>query len=204
MFNHNVASLYGGAIFSNKGNDVTIQYCTFGELNCANNHGSSISINGNMYIKENIFYNNRGNDEIYVMNGTLEAEDNYFEGNITNINNLNGSVSANLNYWGYNNIDDIEQTWAGQIIVDNWLISHYEMHYTEPVLGNVQTHIQGKINQYQSRLKTEITSYKDLEGKMKLGEYYYDLNSEQITNEDVLYIGQQEFTLREEYPEAIL
>lgn len=204
VFNHNVASLYGGAIFSNKGNDVTIQYCTFGELNCANNHGSSISINGNMYIKENIFYNNRGNDEIYVMNGTLEAEDNYFEGNITNINNLNGSVSANLNYWGYNNIDDIEQTWAGQVIVDNWLISHYEMHYTEPVLGNVQTHIQGKINQYQSRLKTEITSYKDLEGKMKLGEYYYDLNSEQITNEDVLYIGQQEFTLREEYPEAIL
>ena len=193
QFTNNNASLYGGAIFSNKGNDVTIQSCTFGVLNCANSHGSSISVNGNMYIKDNIFYGNQGNDEIFVMNGTLEAEDNYFEGNIININNLNGNVSANLNYWGYNNIENIENTWVGNVIIDNWLISDYTVHWTEPVLGNPQQHIVGTINKIKSRIKDEITLYKNIRGKIRIDGEYYDLDTEQITVIDEFYIGQEYF-----------
>lgn len=202
VFTNNNASLYGGAIFSNKGNDVKIQSCTFGESNCANSHGSSISINGNMYIKDNIFYGNDGNDEIFVMNGTLEAEDNYFEGNIKTINNLNGKVSANLNYWGYNDIENIEQTWNGIVMIDNWLISDYDVYYTEPRQTWIYNHVTGHINKYQSRTTPEITMYKDIAGKMKIDNIYYNLNSEpQETIIGTIYIGQEEFDITPEAQE---
>ena len=193
QFTNNNASLYGGAIFSNKGNDVIIQSCTFGVSNCANSHGSSISVNGNMYRKDNTFYGNQGNDEIFVMNGTLEAEDNYFEGNIVNINNLNGNVSANLNYWGYNNIENVQNTWIGNVIIDNWLISDYTVHWTEPVLGNPQQHIVGTINKLKSRIKDEITLYKNIRGKIRIDGEYYNLDTEQITVINEFYIGQEHF-----------
>ncbi len=200
-FNANDASLYGGAIFSNKGNDVKIQSCTFGESNYANNHGSSISTNGNMYIKDNIFYGNNGNDEIYVMGGTLEAEDNFFDAKIGTIFNYNGIVSANLNYWGYNDNDSIQTTWQGPagISIDNWLISDYEIHYTEPELNRPQKHITGVVNKYQNKMEDEITTYKNINGKMFL-DTYYDLNTPQITNIDIIKIGQEVFVLNEVLP----
>lgn len=199
VFNGNEASVYGGAIFSNKGNDVNIQFCTFGESNYAEQHGSSISINGNMYIKDNIFYGNIGNEDIFIISGTLEAENNFFESNIKTINNASANaVTANLNYWGYNSIEDIENTWTGKVNIDNWMISDYEIHWTEPVLGQPQKHIIGRVNKYRARSQddvAEITQYGNINGKMKLDNTYFDLNVEQITNINTLLIGQEEFDL---------
>lgn len=196
-FNYNNASLYGGAIFSNKGNNVTIEYSTFGQQNRAETHGSSISTNGNMYLNNNIFYNNDGNDEIYVMSGSLEAENNYFDGGITSINNLNGEVAANLNYWGYNDIIEIDtKAYKGQVLIDNWLYSDYEIRYTEPVLGDVHQYIIGHINKFKSRLEPDITNYKELQGKVvKVDGFYHNLNDEIETNVSEFYIGQVKFTL---------
>ena len=203
-FNANEASLYGGAIFSNKGNDVKIQSCTFGRLNYANRHGSSISINGNMYLKDNIFYGNTGQEDIFIIAGSLEAENNFFEANINTINNTSDTpVVANLNYWGYNELTQAENTWLGKVNIDNWLISDYEIHWTEPALGQFQKHIIGRVNKYRTKVKEdaeEITLYNNVDGKMKLGDEYFNLNTEQITNESTLIIGQQTFDLEVQIP----
>ena len=68
-FNGNKASLYGGAIYSVKGNDVTIKNNEFTNNGCESTGGSSIAIHGNMYISQNIFYDNIGQSEIYILDG---------------------------------------------------------------------------------------------------------------------------------------
>ena len=192
-FTNNNASLYGSSIFSNKGNDVTIKYCTFNNSSLQNSNGSCISTSGNMYLSNNIFYNDSGKYEIYIMDGTLEAEDNYFDGNIICMYNLNGSVSANLNYWGYNNIDDIETKYVGSISIDNWLYSSYDNYYTEPNLNDIHNNVTGRINQYKNRLK-EITAYKDMRDDIPIYIGTNDvgfLNHEYDTKEETIKIGQQ-------------
>ena len=215
QFTNNTASLYGGAIFSNKGNDVTIQYCEFGEFNCAVMHGSSISTNGNMYIKDNIFYKQygyNGDCEIYVMNGSVELQGNYFDATIKTICNVNGSVSANLNYWGYNDIVCIDHTYDGIVTIDSWLVSSCEVHYTEPQLGMKVTNVIARIHQYMSRSEPEITDYKDIYNSNKIPIYLVgdNIDKDYLTRQlettaRRLYVGQQEFKLIEEHMyEALL
>ncbi len=200
-FNDNNASLYGGAIFSNKGNDVIIQNSVFTASNSAGRHGSSISTNGNMSIKENIFCNNIANDEIYIMNGSVNIEDNYFDAKITSVNNLNGNVTANFNYWGCNDISYIdESSYKGTIIFDTWLYSDYDIRYTELSLNNIHKHITCFINKYKDRTNPEITEYKKLFEDYAIVEFennYYNLYDEieTIMEHPTIIIGKQEYQI---------
>ena len=202
-FTNNVAELYGGAIFSNQGNDVTIQSCVFGDNNNANVKGSSISSSGNMYISQNIFYDNIGTCEIYVISNTLEAEENYFDGKIKSIENKSTTI-CDLNYWGYNDQEDILANNVG-IDINTWFISGYDIDYKEPALGDIHKIITPTINQYRNTLEKENLIYKNIIEANDLipitiiehpNETYYlnqeiDLSDNTIT----LMIGQEEFTI---------
>lgn len=166
-FNKNKASVYGGAIFSNKGNDVTITLSTFSNNNEGKMKGSSIASTGNIYISQNMFYNNIGACEIYIINGQLEAENNYFDGNITALENK-GTAICNLNYWGYNDINDITINGDGTTTIDSWLISNYTIDYTQPVGEPLQKIITTMINQYKNKTQPGENKYKDVIGNVPI------------------------------------
>ena len=207
-FNNNYANLYGGAIFSNKGNDVTITECEFSEQNYAKVKGSSISTNGNMYISNSTFFNNINNNgngsEIYIINGKNEIENNYFDHNITPIEN-NGEAICNFNYWGYNDITQVQN--IGEIQIDTWLISDYKISYTEPNIGNIHTIITPMINQYQKN--DEIIPYQNMKFNVPIyinNEEYslWDIENNKNTEIDLenendiqLIIGQEEIIIGE-------
>ena len=157
-FKQNIALLYGGAIHLNKGNDVSIVNSVFYDSNCANQHGSSISINGNAYIKDNMFYGNNGESEIYIINGSMEAETNIFDGTMVAIRRINGLVTANLNYWGYNDINDIETVLMGDISIDTWLLSDWKVN-NYPFEEGVEYTITPVINKYKNRNEAEINEF---------------------------------------------
>ena len=157
-FKQNVALLYGGAIHLNKGNDVSIVNSVFYDSNRANQHGSSISINGNAYIKDNMFYGNNGESEIYIINGSMEAETNIFDGTMVAIRRINGLVTANLNYWGYNDINDIETVLMGDISIDTWLLSDWKVN-NYPFEEGVEYTITPVIDKYKNRNEAEINEF---------------------------------------------
>ena len=45
-----------------------------------------------------------------------------------------------------------------------------------------------------------ITLYNNIDGKMKLGDEYFNLNTDQTTSESTLIIGQQTFDLEVQIP----
>ena len=101
-FTGNKAQYYGGCIYSNKGNDTEITNCAFYNNNKATYNGTCISIYGNAYISGNTFYENDAdsNNEIYLMNGSIEMDKNIFDGAIDSINillNLNSFLSVDIN-----------------------------------------------------------------------------------------------------------
>ena len=151
-FRSNTAHSYGGAIYSNKGNDIIIQNCKFYKNN-ANIHGSCIAINGHAYIADNLFYKNQGNSDIYLINGNISSETNVFDGNHIIFRNINGDISANMTYWGTNNLDDIETLYNGHVEIDTWLLSD----------NNINTDNKIIINKYQNRLEAEINSFNTIE-----------------------------------------
>ena len=66
----------------------------------------------------------------------------------------------------------------------------------------IYNHVTGHVNKYQSRTTPEITMYKDIAGKMKIDNIYYNLNSEpQETIIGTIYIGQEEFDITPEAQE---
>lgn len=214
VFNANVASLYGGAIFSNKGNNVTIQSCTFANKNGAKVKGASIASSGEMYLSQNMFYDNnkfnittteyQNKNEIYIIDGILEAENNYFDGKINVIEN-NGSAICNLNYWGYNDIDSIKANNIDNtkinnedpdgIIIDTWLISRYEIDYTEPHPNMLHKIITPRIDRYKNTLEREISVYKNVIGNVpvKINNADHVLNEQKdlLDDEITIVIGQQ-------------
>ena len=175
IFDGNKATSYGGAIFSNQGNDVTIQNSVFCNKNYSKSKGSSIASSGNIYISHNLFYTNIGQDikcEIYVISGILNADNNYFDGSMTAINNR-GEAIVGLNYWGYNDIKYNEtykhytdannkiiiETANGTTTLNNWLISDYILDYTQPVNGPLHKLVTPVINKYRNRLEKENIVY---------------------------------------------
>jgi len=189
-FNQNSASIYGGAIFSKTGNDVTIEKSVFANQNCAGYQGSSISVKGYMYLSQNMFYNNNKNGadndenraEIQVISGEVTAENNYFDGSKQSIIKVSGKINCDLNYWGYNDINDIEEH-NPNIEINSWLISRYEIDYTEEQLGNIRQKITTKIDQYKNRLENENSLYKDVIGNVPIT-ITEDGNDDEIEDEN--------------------
>ena len=198
-FNKNKASVYGGSIFSNKGNDVTITLSTFSNNNEGKMKGSSIASTGNIYISQNMFYNNIGACEIYIINGQLEAENNYFDGNIIALENK-GIAICNLNYWGYNDINNVTINGDGTTTIDSWLISNYTIDYTQPVGKPLQKIITTAINQYKNKTQPGENKYKDVIGNVPImiNDDEEELNKP-ITRTDeniTIVIGQQVIEVR--------
>lgn len=198
-FTQNNALLYGGAIHLNKGNDVSIVNNAFYDGNVANQHGSSISVNGNAYLKDNMFYGNMGHCEVYLMNGSIEAETNLFDGERIALHRFNGNVTANLNYWGYNNIEDIEMVVLGRISFDTWLLSDWKVN-NYPFVNDEEYTITPVIDKYANRNEVEVNEYKvknnfpvkinDTDGMLDDG--YTFTYTEPI----ILTIGSQIFTIK--------
>ena len=161
-YNQNVSSGNGSCIYLNKGNDVEISYNVFKNNNGVNNITSSIWMTGNAYISENSFYNNDYECEIYLINGTLSMDNNIFDGNIQSVKGYNGQIDADLNYWGYNDIDKIESHNSNLITLNNWLISRRE-DYNKEINGQSSEIVVGVIDQYINRLEKEITSINRIE-----------------------------------------
>ena len=153
IFTNNNAQYYGGCIYSNKGNDIEITNCEFYNQNHATLNGTSISIYGNAYISHNVFYNNIGANEIYLMNGNIEMDTNIFDANIDAVNILYGYIDADFNYWGYNDEDDINNIISSQNInINNYLISRCQTTRKD----NNSFYAIGLIDQYTNRLQFEV------------------------------------------------
>lgn len=192
QFNQNHASLNGGCIYSNKGNDVEISFCEFSDNNCADISGSCISVNGNTYMNSNTFFYNDGQDEVSLINGTIEMEKNIFDGSIVSTKIYAGTIEADFNFWGYNNIEDIEANNAS-ISLDNWLIGRAK-RYNKDVDGEKTGITVGVIDQYINRLEKEVTNTEAVKLKFPVvtmsGDYELNQEIKTPTHLDIK-IGQE-------------
>ena len=89
-------------------------------------------------------------------------DNNIFDGNIQSVKGYNGQIDADLNYWGYNDIDKIESHNSNLITLNNWLISRRE-DYNKEINGQSSEIVVGIIDQYINRLEKEITSINRIE-----------------------------------------
>ena len=141
---YNNSATNGAGIYANKGDNLTIEHNAFYN-NTASTHGASLYLNGDSLIRYNSFYNNNGNDDIYVISGTIESEFNLFDKHTNyNIVNYLGYITANMTYWGYNNISEAEQSNRcigddNLISIESWLQSDYHIS-PEPPLNNAITY----------------------------------------------------------------
>lgn len=197
-FKQNVASIYGGAIFSNNGNDVTIKLSKFVENNNENIKGTSIASIGNIYLSQNMFYDNNGKSEIYIINGTLEAENNYFDGAIVPLENK-GEAKINLNYWGYNDISKVTINGDGEKVLETWLIADYDIDYTQPYGQQLQKIITVNIDKYKDQLNMEEYNYKKVIGdvpiKINNNSAYLNQPKTIIDDEIIIKVGQEEINV---------
>lgn len=189
-FNQNYASGYGSCIYSNKGNDVEITDCEFTNNNEAKINGTCISIYGNAYISQNTFYDNIGNNQIFLINGTIEMDRNIFDGKInSSIKKHNGEViDEGLNYWGCNDIDKIEE--YNDIKLTTYLISRCKTIRKD----NNNFYAIGLIDQYRNRLEKDIvTNIDPIQSSLpvRVGELFSSLNGKEITISEngIMYIG---------------
>lgn len=158
----NTNSGNGSCIYSNKGNDVEISNNVFKYNNGINGISSSIWLTGNAYISSNSFYNNIYECEIYLVDGTLSMDKNIFDGTIQSVKGYSGKIDADLNYWGYNDINEIESRNSALLTLNNWLISRRK-DYKKEINGNSAEIIVGIIDQYINRLEKEITTINKIE-----------------------------------------
>lgn len=200
-FNGNEADVYGSCIYSNKGNDVTIKDNAF-----YNNKGNGVSssciyVNGNTHIIANMFYDNdECQYEIYLLDGTISMDNNIFDGSIISTKIMNGSVDADYNYWGYNSIDKIENNNSDLININNWLISRV-ITYKEEDDDENTIKITCVIDRYINRLENQFTS---IEAIQKNFPVYIDTNLSTLNEKykassvaDVI-IGKELFQLGDE------
>lgn len=193
VFNNNNANGNGSCIYSNKGNDVDILNNRFNNNNGTNGVTSSICANGNLYVSSNSFYSNDYECEIYLISGSLSAENNIFDGSIQSVKAYNGTIDADFNYWGYNNIAEIEARNSGLMVLNNWLLSSRK-DYNKEINGVGKSIIVGVIEQYQNRLEKEITTIPaiDVEFPVIVGNATFNLNDEiQASSSATVQIGQE-------------
>ena len=194
QFIHNTG-YFGGAIYSDKGNNVEISYSSFYQNKAINSNGASISFYGNMFLNGNTFYSNTGLNEVHMISGSLEANMNLFNGSIQSIFISAGDiVDADLNYWGYNTIKKIE-LYNPDIEINNWLISRRKDY--DKQINNQNKHIiVGEISQYLSRLEKDIVNIEPVVSDLPvmIGNTPYKLNEEIIANKTTaIKIGQHRF-----------
>lgn len=194
-FNENYASLYGGCIYSNKVNDIEILNNKFYNNNHALNGGSSIYGYGNITISSNSFYNNQGKNEIHLLRGVFSIDKNLFDGKIQSIRTQQEStIDADLNYWGYNNIDIIQN--INNIEINNYLIADYHKYKKES-----NEYVTCHINKYINRLESETTTINILEPTLPVTikgdtESNFTINQEiPIQQDTIIIIGQDEFVI---------
>ena len=141
-FNENNAQNYGSCIYSDKGNDLNISYSSFTNNNASNYTGQCICVTGNIYINSVYFYNNMGESEIRLNDGILEIDKSLFDNKIKPITINNGSLKANTNYWGTNNVEeDIIMNPEVNLKINSWVNASYnveedESEYRITVLAN--------------------------------------------------------------------
>ena len=141
-FNENNAQNYGSCIYSDKGNDLNISYSSFTNNNASNYTGQCICATGNIYIYSTYFYNNIGESEIRLNDGTLEIDKSLFDNKIKPITINKGSYKANTNYWGTNNVEQyIINNEEVNLKIDSWVnisynVEEYESEYRITVLAN--------------------------------------------------------------------
>lgn len=191
-FKQNYASGYGSCIYSNKGNDVEIVRCEFTNQNESKVNGTCISVYGNTYISQNTFYDNIGNNEIFLTNGTIEMERNIFDGEITSVAKYNGEIiDEGLNYWGYNDMEVIED--INGIELTTYLISRCKTVRKD----DTNFYAIGLIDQYKNRLEKDIiTNIEPIQSSLpvRIGNIFSSLNKEEIIikNNSIMYIGKAE------------
>ena len=194
-FNGNNASLYGGCIYSNKVNDMEILNNEFAHNNNASNGGSSIYAYGNITISSNTFYDNTGRNEIYLLRGNFSIDKNLFDGKIQSIIvQQESNIDADLNYWGYSSIDDIEEH-NPNIDINNHLIADCEFYKK-----NNKNYVVCRINKYINRLESEHNTINMLEQTFPVivtndSNSPYEINKEiEIGSNAQVQIGQDIFT----------
>lgn len=191
-FKQNYASGYGSCIYSNKGNDVEITGCEFTNQNEAKVNGTCISVYGNTYISQNTFYDNLGNNEIFLTNGTIEMQRNIFDGEITSVAKYNGEIiDEGLNYWGYNDMETIED--INGIELTTYLISRCKTIR----IDSTDFYAVGLIDQYKNRLEKDIiTNIEPIQSSLpvRIGSLLSSLNKEKIIikNNSIMYVGKAE------------
>ena len=192
-FKRNNGQGNSSCIFSNKANDVEISNNEFAYNNGTNGLTSSICVNGNAYISSNTFYENSYECEINLLSGTLSAEKNIFDGAIQSIKGYNGNIDADLNYWGYNDIEEIESRNSQLIEINNYLISR-RIDYKKQN-NNIEVNIVvGVIDQYINRLEKEIITIDKInkDFPVVIGSNKFKINEEIIINNSVpIIIGQE-------------
>ena len=184
---------------------MEILYNEFSYNNQQNNSGSCIYAYGNINISSNTFFKNKGKSDINLLKGDFGIENNLFDGNTTSTNRPSISaqftnesiIDADLNYWGYNDINDIE-THNPDIPINNYLIAECEFYNKED-----GSYIIGSINQYINRLETETVTINtlDIPFPVSINNSIYDndnnmykINEEILIDEnDIINIGQDRF-----------
>lgn len=206
-FNNNNVSLSNGLIYSNKVNNMEILNNEFAHNNLNNTTGTCIYAYGNINISSNTFYNNKGKSDINLLTGTFGIENNLFDGNKISASTSkpsvyvqftnNTTIDADLNYWGYNNIDSIKAC-NPNVPINNYLIAQCEFY--DKADGH---YVIGSINQYINRLETEVVTINTLDKVFPIlindsmhdsNDNMYVINTEiPISNEDMVKIGQDTF-----------
>ena len=206
-FNNNNVSLSNGLIYSNKVNNMEILNNEFAHNNLNNTTGTCIYAYGNINISSNTFYNNKGKSDINLLTGTFGIENNLFDGNKKSASatkpsvfvqfNNDTTIDADLNYWGYNDINIIK-TCNPNVPINNYLIAQCEFY--DKADGH---YVIGSINEYINRLETEVVTINTLDKVFPIfinnnmydnNNNMYTINTEiAIDNEDVIRIGQDIF-----------
>ena len=192
-FKQNTVDFNGSCIYSNKGNDINIVNNTFTNNSGNNSISSSICINGNAYISENMFYQNHYNSEIYLLDGSIAMDKNIFDGSILSTKVFKGAIDADYNYFGYNTLEDIENNNSDAIVINNWLISSRE-DYNKEIDGRDATISRGVIKHVTNRLEKEILTIEaiDKEFPIIVGTRPATLNAKiENASSAVIIIGQE-------------
>ena len=181
-------------IYSNKGNDIEISDNVFSNNDGQDGITTSICVNGNIIISSNSFYNNSYEAEIYLLDGTLSVNHNLFDGLIQSIKAYKGNIDADFNYWGYNNIENIESNNSALIVFNNWLISS-RYDYNKQINDKTENIVVGVIDKYINRFEKEIITFNPIQREfpVTIQSNRFNINDKITLNPQVkIKIGQQE------------
>lgn len=163
---YNNESINGAAIYASKGDNLNIEYCVFRNNN-ASGHGAALYLNGDTSFRYNTFYKNINSEDVYIIAGGIESEFNIFDNNNINIANYAGDVIANMTYWGYNDIENIDTTYEtigndGNIVVESWLKSSYDIS-PQSSLNTLDTQTEYIITTFINKYRANREDQEDIE-----------------------------------------